>query len=197
MAAPARADTGLVVDQSSRYPRSGGHQRSRIQSFRTVPDPEAEAGGATSHRWNGHGQHGDGHGDSDPQRASTGQLVSQAAGQISTLVRTELALGKAELVEKGKRLGVGGAMLATAGLLSLFTLGLAVALFVVVLDLNWPLWLAVLVPLLAIGTLALLLAGLGARKLRAGAPVPTQAAHSVRDDILSLKQAFSDGRHPK
>jgi hypothetical protein len=184
-----------VVDQSSRYLPTGGDQRSRIQSFRTVPNPEAPAGWATSHRWNGHGQHGNGHGDSDPNRASTGQLVSQAAGQLSTLVRTELALGKAELVEKGKRLGAGGAMLATAGLLGLFVLGLAVALFVVVLDADWPLWLAVLVPLLAIGALALLLAGLGARKLRAGAPVPSQAAHSVRDDILSVKHAFSEGRH--
>jgi uncharacterized membrane protein YqjE len=150
---------------------------------------------------NGHGTHGRGELRSygqqhfDPHHATTGQLVSQAAGQLTTLVRTELALGKAELMEKGKRLGLGGGLLAMAGLLSLFALGLLVTLFVVILDQDWPLWLAVLVPLLAIGALCLLLAAVGISKLRSGAEAPTEATHSVRDDILSVKHAFQEGRH--
>jgi len=138
------------------------------------------------------GHHGNGH---DPHRASTGELVSQAASQISTLVRSEIALGKAELIEKGRKLGAGGAMLAAAGVLSLFGLGLLLALFVVVLDRDWPAWLAVLVPLLCVGVLILALAGLGARKLRAGPPVPSQTANSLRDDIQSVRHAFQEGRH--
>ena len=137
---------------------------------------------------------GDGHGQGfDPHHASTGELVSQAAAQITTLVRSELALGKAELVEKGKKLGLGGGMLAAAGLFGLFTFGLTIALIVAVLDIDWPLWLAVLVPLLALGVLTLGLAGLGIRRLRAGAS-PPQAAGSVRDDIRFMKDAFRDGR---
>jgi hypothetical protein len=109
-------------------------------------------------------------------------------------VRSELALGKAELVDKGKKLGLGGGLLAAAGLFSVFTLGLLVTLFVVILDLDWPLWLAVLVPLLSIGVLTLLLAGAGINRLRKGATPPTRAADSVRDDIRSVRNAFRDGR---
>lgn len=181
-----------MVDQSAQ----------RIQSFRTTPDgnggpsPVTAAHGRSyesqldGHRWNG----GNGRG-FDPHRASTGELVTQAAGQISTLVRSELALGKAELVAKGRKLGFGGGLLAAAGLFSLFSLGLLVTLFVVVLDRDWPLWLAVLVPLLVLGVLTLGLAGLGINRLRAGASAPTQAADSVRDDIRSVKDAIRDGRN--
>ena len=182
--------------------------RDRIQSFRTAPSPDAPFVSANG---NGHGSHGRGelraHGQRfdesasrttnhvDPHHASTGQLVTQAAGQITTLVRTELALGKAELMERGKRLGLGGGLLAAAGLLGLFALGLLVTLFVVILDQDWPLWLAVLVPLLAIGALCLLLAAVGVSKLRSGAEAPTEATHSLRDDINSVKHAFQEGRH--
>lgn len=130
----------------------------------------------------------------DQHEASTGELVTQAANQISALVRAELALGKAELIEKGKKLGVGGGMLATAALLGLFSFGLTIALIVAVLDIDWPLWLAMLVPLLALGVLMLTLVGLGVRRLRAGAS-PPQAANSVRDDIRSVKQAIHERRH--
>jgi hypothetical protein len=51
--------------------------------------------------------------------ASTSDLVSQAAAQISTLVRDELALAKAELAEKGKRAGLGGGLLGGAAALAL------------------------------------------------------------------------------
>ncbi len=146
------------------------------------------------HRGNGHGRQS-AYGHFDPHQASTGQLVSQAAGQIATLVRTELALAKAEMVEKGRKLGLGGGLLAAAGLLSLFAAALFFTLVVVLLDLVWPLWLAVLVPLLVVGALTLGLAAMGVSRLRAGAQAPTEAAHSLRDDIQSVKHAFQEGRH--
>jgi uncharacterized membrane protein YqjE len=191
-----KADTGHVVDQSA-------HQH-RIQSFRTAPDERSWSGGpspvSAAHGQTmtrpGAGQSGptaaDGHG-FDPHRASTAELVSQAAGQVSTLVRSELALAKAELMEKGRKLGAGAGMLAAAGLFGLLAFGLVIALIVAVLDIDWPLWLAVLVPLLVLGLLTLTLAGLGIRRLRAGASAP-QAAGRVRDDIQSMKQAIRDGR---
>jgi hypothetical protein len=104
-----------------------------------------------------------------------------------------LALGKAELTAKAKKLGLGGGLVAAAGLFGLFSLGLLVTLFVVVLDRDWPLWLAVLVSLLVLGVLTLGLAGLGVSRLRAGASAPT-TANSVRDDIESVKRAIRDAR---
>src|SRR5690606_9126891 len=155
---PHSADTGVVVDQSTQ----------RIQSFRTTPDGGGRRLDGPSPVTAAHGQ-ATSAGPYDLHDASTGELVGQAAGQISTLVRTELALAKAELIERGKKLGIGGGMLAAAALFSLFSLGLVIALIVAVLDIDWPLWLAVLVPLLALGVLTLTLAGLGIRRLRAGA----------------------------
>lgn len=179
---PAAADTDVVVDQTQ-----------RIQSFRTTPDGHSARPDGASPVTAAHGQASSAR-PFDLHEASTGELVSQAAGQISTLVRTELALAKAELMERGKKLGVGGAMLATAALFGMISFGLVIALIVAVLDIDWPLWLAVLVPLLALGVLTLTLAGLGIRRLRAGASTP-QAANSVRDDIRSVKQAIQEGRH--
>jgi hypothetical protein len=45
---------------------------------------------------------------------STGDLIRQAAEQISVLVRDELALARAEPAEKGKRAGLGVGMLGGA-----------------------------------------------------------------------------------
>jgi hypothetical protein len=77
--------------------------------------------------------------------ASTAERVSQAAAQVSTLVRDELALAKLELAEKGKRAGVAGGLFGGAAVLAAYGMGLLLTLAVVLLDVVWPLWLAVLV----------------------------------------------------
>src|SRR3954466_14205928 len=70
--------------------------------------------------------------------ASTAELINRAAAQVSTLVRDELALARAELTEKGRRAGVGAGLLSAAGVLALFGLALVITLAVVLLDLVWP-----------------------------------------------------------
>jgi hypothetical protein len=193
---PAAHGQTMTRPQAGQWSQDGG-------SIHAGDGGQRYSGGAgTAYRDGGHASAGDssrtvdgnGRGRAfDPHRASTAELVSQAAGQISTLVRSELALGKAELIEKGRKLGMGGGMLAAAGVLGLYALGLLITLFVVVLDRDWPLWLAVLVPLLVVGVLMLGLAGLGVRRLRAAAsPPPT--ADRVRDDLRSLRHAIREGR---
>lgn len=127
--------------------------------------------------------------------ASIAELVNQATGQMSTLVRDELALAKAELVAKGKRAGIGGGLFGTAAVLGLYGLGLLLALAVVALDLVLPLWLAVLI----VGVVALAAAGVaalaGRRQLAsAGPPVPREAAASLAADVETVKGAIRDGR---
>lgn len=151
--------------------------------------------GPDGRRWDDTGPYAT-HAPFNPHHASTGELVNQAAGQLSTLVRSELALGKSELLGKVKSLGIGGGMVAAAGVLSPFALGLLLALAVVALDIVWPLWLAVLVPLLVVGAICLGMLAIGIRKLRRGGPpVPSEAVHSVRDDIASVRHAIHEGRH--
>jgi uncharacterized membrane protein YqjE len=128
--------------------------------------------------------------------ASTGDLVSQAAAQISTLVRDELALAKLELTEKGKRAGVGGGLLGGAATLALYGVGLLLALAVVLLDLAWPLWLALLVVMVVVFAAAGVAALLGKKKLQtATPPMPSDAIAGVEADVQTIKTAAQRGRH--
>jgi uncharacterized membrane protein YqjE len=121
--------------------------------------------------------------------------VSQAAAQISTLVRDELALAKAELTEKGKRAGLGGGLFGGAAVLALYGLGLLLALAVIALDLVWPLWLAALVVMLVVFAAAGAAALVGKQKLKAAAPpVPSDTIASVEADVQTIKTAVHDGR---
>lgn len=127
--------------------------------------------------------------------ASTGELVSRAAEQISTLVRDELALARAEMMEKGKRAGTGAGLLGGATVLALYGVGLLLALAVVALDLVWATWLAVLVVTVVVLGVAgvLALAGKGQFK-RAVPPVPSEAVESVAADVDAVKTALRDGK---
>jgi hypothetical protein len=125
----------------------------------------------------------------------TVDLVSQAASQISTLVRDELALARTEMVAKGKRAGIGGGLFGAAALLALYGAGLALALIVVALDLVWPLWLAVAVVMVVVFLTAGVAALLGRSALRkATPPVPSAALAEAGSDVRTVKAAVREGR---
>jgi uncharacterized membrane protein YqjE len=127
--------------------------------------------------------------------ASTADLVARASAQLSELVRDELALARMELVEKGRRAGLGGGLIGVAAVLGMYGLGLAVTLAVVALALVWPLWLAVLVVLLVVVVAAVGAALAGVRQLRRSAPpVPTEAMAGVAEDIETVTTAVREGR---
>src|SRR4051794_39633650 len=75
---------------------------------------------------------------------SVAELVSRATQQVSTLVRDELALAKAELTEKGRRAGQGAALFAAAGAVGFLGLGALVTTAIAALSVVWPVWLAAL-----------------------------------------------------
>jgi uncharacterized membrane protein YqjE len=126
---------------------------------------------------------------------STADLVNHAAAQISTLVRDELALAKLELAEKGKRAGLGGGLFGGAAVLALYGLGLLLTLAVVLLDLAWPLWLAVLVVMVVVFAAAGVAALLGKQQLKAATPpLPGDAIAGVEADVRTVKTAVREGR---
>jgi uncharacterized membrane protein YqjE len=137
----------------------------------------------------------DGFARESPSATSTGDLVSQATAQISTLVRDELTLAKLELTEKGKRAGLGGGLFGGAAVLGLYGLGLLLALAVVLLDVVWPLWLALLVVLVVVLVAAGIAALVGKNKLQAAVPpVPRDAVASAQADVQTVKNAVREGR---
>jgi hypothetical protein len=119
---------------------------------------------------------------------STGELVKDLSQQVSLLARQEIELAKAEMVEKGRKAGVGAGLVAAAGVAALLALGTLTACLVLALDGAMPAWLAALIVALAWGVVAAILASVGKEKVeQAGTPVPEQTVESVKEDIKWLK----------
>jgi len=127
---------------------------------------------------------------------STADLVRQAAGQISTLIRDELTLAKAEMREKAGRAGRGAGLFGGAGIVSLYgVLGVLTAL-VLLLAKAMPAWAAALL----VGIVLLIVAGVLAlagrsQVQRATPPVPEKAVRGVRADIDTVTTAVEERGH--
>lgn len=98
---------------------------------------------------------------SPDDQPSVGELVRQASEHVSTLVRAEVELAKAELSDTVKRGGIGGGLLAAAGVIALFSVPfLFVVLAEVLVAVGLWRWLSYLIVwvlfLLVAGVLALI-----------------------------------------
>jgi hypothetical protein len=133
---------------------------------------------------------------STPRKASdqsTAELVQRASEQITTLVRDELALAKAELAEKGKHAGVGIGLFGGGGVLALYGVGAGIATAIIALGLVLPLWLAGLIVTVALFLIAGVLALLGKNQVtQAVPPEPKAAIESVKADVDEVKHAVRD-----
>ena len=126
---------------------------------------------------------------------STADLVNRATAQVSSLIRDELALARSEVQVKAKRASLAGGLLAAGLVFAQNGLALAWVLLVVVLDIVWPLWLAVLVAMLAAFALSGMCAMTGRRRLaKATPPIPSEAATSVAADLNVMRSAVKAGR---
>ncbi len=133
---------------------------------------------------------------SEANTQSTADLVKQAAEQISTLVRDELELARAEMTEKASRAGRGAGLLGGAGLVSLYGILGVLTGIVLLLARVMPAWVAALL----VGVVLLIVAGvlalLGRTQVRrATPPVPTTAAREVRADIETVTTAVQERGH--
>lgn len=120
---------------------------------------------------------------------SVGDLVKHASEQISQLMRQEMRLAQAEMQQKGKRFGLGGGLLGTAGVVSFLALQAIAATAIVALDLVWPLWLSALVVTGALLVVTAVLAAVGKTQVSRATPAtPEQAIHSVKADVAEIKE---------
>ena len=123
------------------------------------------------------------------ETASAGELVRQAAEQISRLVRDELALARAEMTAKGKQAGVGAGLLGGGGVVALYGVAALIAALILGLATAMPHWLAALI----VGVLLLAAAGAMAmmgrdRVKQALPPMPEATVASVKADIDEVKE---------
>ena len=133
--------------------------------------------------------------DIDEPRVRAGRpvaaLLSDLAGETSTLVRQEIALFKAELNEKLGRMGVGAGALAAGGVLA-FTGWLAlVAAAILGLSIVLAPWLAALIIGIFVIALGAGLALFGKSRLKVDALVPRRTLNSLREDQAWIRDQVS------
>ena len=105
--------------------------------------------------------------ESQDQEPSVGELVRRASEHASTLVRAEIELAKTELTQTVKRGGIGGGLLAAAGVVLLFSVPfLFVMLAEVLVAVGVWRWLAYLIVWVVFLLIAGVLALIGRSQLR-------------------------------
>jgi hypothetical protein len=118
-------------------------------------------------------------------------LLSDLAGETSTLVHQEIALFKAELGEKLTQMGVGAAALAAAGVIAFSGWLALVAAAILGLSYVVAPWLsALIIGVLVIG-IAAGLALFGKSRLKADALVPHRTLNSLREDQAWIRDQIS------
>lgn len=128
---------------------------------------------------------------SDPtptEQASTGQLISQASQDISTIIRTEMQLAKADLATSGKKLGVGAGLFGAAGTLALYGLGALIATAILALALVLDAWLAALIVAVVLFVLAGVAAVVGKSSVSKVVEAPQERVASVQQDVAAVKE---------
>ena len=127
--------------------------------------------------------------------ASMAELVRQLSDQTTLLARQEVALAKAELVEKGKRAGVGAGMFGGAGLVGAYAVGAFVAAAILGLATAVDGWLAAVIVGLVLAAVAGVLALVGKNRVQeATPPLPEEAISSAKQDVETVKARAQEGR---
>ena len=125
----------------------------------------------------------------DAQEPTIGQLVASASRDVSTLVRAEIELAKAEIGVAAKAGGKGAGMFAGAAFFGLFGLGfLLTAGAWGLVAAGLPTWLAFLIVAVVLFVLAGILALVGKKALTRVGP-PKRAISSTQESIQTLKGA--------
>lgn len=125
------------------------------------------------------------------RRPSIGALVGQLSEHVSTLVRTELELAKAEATRSAKSIGAGGGAIAAAAVLAFFALGTLIAAAVLGIAEALPGWLAALIVGAALLIIAGIAASLGAQRLKQHRQPAAAVAGRLKEDLASLKKGFT------
>lgn len=119
--------------------------------------------------------------------ASPGQLASEVAKDVSTLVRQEIALAKAELQVEAKTAGVAAGAFGGAGFAGYFVLVFLSLAAMYGLDALMPTGWAALIVAAVWGVAAAVLALVGRKKLKDFNPKPERTIETVKEDVQWAK----------
>lgn len=125
-------------------------------------------------------------------KQSIGELVSSLSEKLSSLIRDEIRLAKAEMAEKAKNAGIGIGMFVGAAVLAFWATGVLIATVILGIAEALPAWLASLIVFVLLIALAAVLALLGKKSLEKGTPpVPERAQANIKLDVEALRQGIA------
>lgn len=131
---------------------------------------------------------------SDPNPNKTASsLLGDAMGNVSSLVRNEVDLARAEISENISKAGIAIGLIAAAGLIAMVALNVLAAAIVAGLTeagLNAG-WAALIVGV-ALGVIAFILLSKGRSDLKLTSLAPTRTARNVQRDARAVKDAYND-----
>lgn len=127
--------------------------------------------------------------------ASTGQLISQATEDISTLIRDELQLAKQDLATTGKKVGVGAGLFGVAGTLALYGLGALVATAILGIAEGLAPWIAAGIVTLVLFAAAGIAALVGTKSVKDVGAASQQRVESVKADIDTARHGTEGASH--
>ena len=130
----------------------------------------------------------------DLQDRSLADLTKQLSEDVTTLVRKEVELARAEVTQKATVLATGAGLFAVAALFAVIGVGTLTATAILALDIVLPAWLAALIVTILVVVIAACLVYAGKRVLqRSQAPLPVDTVESVKEDIAWVKTQAKSG----
>ncbi len=127
------------------------------------------------------------------QERTIGQLVAQVTDDLSVIVRTELQLAKTEISAQLGTAGKGAGMLAGAGVVALYGLGLLFIALSLVIAIWLPAWAGFLIMAVVLFVVTAVLALLGRKALTQVNPRPERAIANAQETINMVKSAGQSG----
>jgi hypothetical protein len=118
-----------------------------------------------------------------------GQLVADASHDISGIVRSEIALAKAEVSSGAKVMGRGAGLLVGAAVLGVFGLIFLLHTLAQVIAIWLPLWAGYLIVTVLLFVIAAVLGLLGKKALDTAKPTPERAKEQAQLTVAAVKDA--------
>lgn len=116
------------------------------------------------------------------------EIVRELSSDLSNLVRSEVALAKAELQENISRLGTGAGLFGGAGVAGLFAAEFVLlAVMFGLVRAGVPEWLSAVIVAVALGIVAGVLAMRGKKNVSGASLAPARTIEHVRNDFHVIK----------
>lgn len=123
------------------------------------------------------------------------ELLKRLSHETTLLLRQEIELAKAEVIEKGKQAGKGAGMFGAAGVAALAAVGALTAFLIIALSAVMAAWLAALIVTVGYGTVAFVLAQSGKHRFAEAKPLmPTQTIQTLKEDVQWAKTRAGSAR---